>query len=142
MAGRWSSLDKAQIKQLLIQIKVFYSRFDAVEKDGNMYGVMGQTIDAWHRQIGWMEYDDALKILDNYIASENGSKTPGISLWKQNGKVMQKSVWHNAALDLQHGVIVWEPEKGTVFERRIVRENHGTYEDEDGYLWAMAGGDI
>lgn len=130
-----------EIKKLLIQIKVFYPRFDSVEKTDGGYAVSTQVIDAWHRQIGWMEYDDALKILDNYIASENGSKTPTVSLWQQNGKVIQKSVWHNAALDLQHGVIVWEPEKGTVFERRIVREDHGTYEDEDGYLWAMAGGE-
>ena len=135
-------MDKNEIKQLLIQIKVFYSRFEAVEKDGGRFGVMSQTIDAWHRQIGWMEYDQAIKILDDYASSENGSKTPGVSLWAHGGKIRQSAAWSDAFLDQLHGVIRWKPEKdGDVFERKVVGVRAGCYEDEDGYLWTVPGRD-
>lgn len=134
-------MDKQEIKQLLIQIKVFFPRFEAVEKDGNRYGVMTQTVDAWHRQIGWMDYDRALQILDQYMSSENGSKTPNVSLWIRGGKIQQASIRCTGSLDLRHGVIRWEPERGEVYERKIVRENAGTFEDEDGYMWAKPGGE-
>lgn len=135
-------MDKLEIKQLLIQIKVFYSRFDAVEKDGNRYGVMSQTVDAWHRQIGWMDYGRALQILDDYVQSENGGKTPTAALWARNGKAKEASVWCNASLDQLHGVIRWQPEKdGEVYERKLVGLRSGCYEDEDGCLWAFPGGE-
>lgn len=135
-------MDKAQIKQLLIQIKIFYPRFDGVEKDGNRYGVMSQTIDAWHRQLGWMDYNRALEILDNYIRSESGGKTPNAALWVRNGKVKQASGWCTAYFDQLRGVIKWQPEQnGEVFERKVKSIKAGAIEDEDGYLWAVPGGE-
>lgn len=131
-----------EIKKLLIQIKVFYSRFDAVEKTDGGYAVSTQVIDAWHRQIGWMDYDRALKILDDYMQSENGSKTPTAALWVRNGKVKQASVWCTAYFDQLRGVIKWKPEQnGEVFERKVKSIKAGAIEDEDGYLWAVPGGE-
>lgn len=129
-------MDKQQLKQLLIQVKVFFPRFDAVEKDGNKYGVMSQTIDAWYRQIGYLEYDRALEILDQYMASDNGSKTPNISLWVQNGRVQSKA-WHSAILDRRHGVIRWQPEDGLPQELPCSFDtNRGVWVDTVyGYDW-------
>lgn len=128
-------MDKQQIKDLLIQVKVFYPRFEAVEKDGGRYMVMTQTIDSWYRSVGWMEYDQALRILDSYMQSENGSKTPNAALWISGGKKQTSSGRCTASLDRRHGVIRWEPEHGEVFERKVVSETQTTIEDEEGYLW-------
>ena len=134
-------MDKREIKDLLIQIKVFFPRFESVEKDGSRFMVMTQTVDSWYRQLGFMTFERALEILDKYMQSENGSKTPSVSLWLHNGK-MHRSVWHNARLDLRNGVIVWQPEgSDETYERKIVHDYGGTYEDEEGYLWAYAGGE-
>ena len=134
-------MDKQQIKDLLIQIKVFYPRFESVEKDGGRYAVMSATVDSWHRQIGYMEYEEALGILDRYMESDQGNKTPTASLWKRGGRKESKA-WHNAKVEPERGVIVWQPEDGPVFERKIKSYDNKTktYEDEDGYLWAVPGG--
>lgn len=133
-------MDKQEIRDLLIQVKVFYSRFDAVEKDGGRYMVMTQTVDSWYRQLGYMPYEKAIEILDRYMRSEEGTKTPSVTMWLNGGR-SARLAWHNATLDLRHGVIVWTPEGGETYERRIVKEDHGCYEDEDGYVWAFAGGE-
>ena len=132
-------MDKQEIANLLVQIKTFYSRFDAVEKVDGRFRVNPATVDSWFRLIGFMDYDRALEILDGYMGSDNGSKTPTAALWVHNGRLQKHSVWSSAKLDLQHGVIVWQPEGGDVYERKIVKEAGGTYEDEEGYLWAFPG---
>lgn len=132
-------MNKQEIKELLVQIKIFYPRFSAVEVDQNtnQFVIKQSVTDSWFERLGWMEKPRAIAILDDYM--ESGEiKAPGISLWMRSGKTVRNNVWHSAWLDLLHGVIVWEPEKGRKEERRIVRENHGTYEDEFGYLWAFA----
>lgn len=136
-------MDKQQIKDLLIQIKVFYPRFEAVEKDGNKYGVLTQTIDSWYRQLGYMEYERALEILDSYLKSENGSKTPNAALWIRGGRAEAANVWHSAWLDERHGVIVWEPEKGKKEELTFVYDQVRQCWTDDiyGYDWIFAGGD-
>lgn len=131
-----------EIKRLLTQIKVFYPRFDAVEKDGNRYGIMKETVTAWHRVIGWMDLDQALKILDDYMASEQGGRTPNINLWSRGGKMQAKAAWHSARLDRQRGLIIWQPEGGPVFEKKTTYNTRlGAWEDDDGYLWGEPGGE-
>lgn len=133
-------MTKQEVKDLLIQVKVFYPRFESVEKDGARYGVMTATVDSWYNRLGYMEYAEAIRILNSYMESENGKKTPGIQLWLNGGKV-QDTAWHNAVF--RRGMIRWQPEKnGEVFEIRAEwNERKGCYEDEDGRLWATAGGE-
>ena len=74
------------------------------------------------------------------METDDGRKTPNIQLWLNGGKV-QDTAWHNAVF--RRGVIRWQPEKnGEVFEIRAEwNERKGCYEDEDGRLWATAGGE-
>ena len=133
-------MTKQEIRDLLIQIKVFYPRFDSVEKDGGRFGVMSATVDSWFERLGWMEYEHALQILNSYMETDDGRKTPNIQLWMNGGK-KSGSTWHNAVF--QRGVIRWQPEKdGEVYEIRAEwNEKKGCYEDEEGRLWATAGGE-
>lgn len=135
-------MDKREIKELLVQIKIFFPRFTAVEvdKESNQFVIKQSVTDSWFERIGWMEKVRAIAILDNYM-EQGETKAPGISLWMHNGKTSKSNAWHNATLDLRHGVIVWQPEGGEVYERKIVREARGTYEDEYGCLWAFPGGE-
>lgn len=135
-------MDKQEIKNLLTQIKVFYPRFDAVEKSGSGFMVMAQTVDSWHRVIGWMDYDRAIQILDSYMESEQGNKTPNINLWKRGGKLQQKAAWHSARLDHHRGLVIWQPEGGPVFEKKAdYSPRLGAWVDEDDYLWATPEGE-
>lgn len=138
-------MDKREIKELLVQIKIFYPRFSAVETDQNSNQfVIRQTVaDSWHDRIGWMEKARALAILDDYM-EQGETKTPGISLWMHSGKTAKSTAWHNAILDRRHNVIRWQPEGGEVYELKIrdYNEQSNTWEDEDGRLWAVPeGGD-
>ena len=135
-------MDKQEIKQLLTQIKVFYPRFDAVEKDGGSYMIMAQTVDSWHRVIGWMDYDRAVGILDRYMESDQGAKTPTVSLWKHGGKTDQKQAWHSAWFDQRNGAVVWQPEDGPKYELKASCNRHGDIIDEEfGYIWGTPGGE-
>ena len=133
-------MDKREIKELLVQVKIFYPRFSAVDQEDGQFMIKQSVVDSWFERIGWMEKVRAIAILDTYM-EQGETKAPGISLWMHSGKTSKSNVWHNATLDLRHGVIVWQPEGGEIYERKIVKEDHGTFEDEDGYLWAFAGGE-
>lgn len=129
------------IKKLLKQIKIFYPRFDAVDKTDKGYELNDDVKDAWYKRIGWMDLDRALKILDDYMESEQGSKTPGIALWMNNGRVMKRSEnYDTAVFDRQRGIVVWKPDPaGDTFERPVSWSNEeGCYVDQDGYRWATA----
>lgn len=105
-------MDKREIKELLVQVKIFFPRFDAVEKIDGQFRINPAVTDSWYDRIGWMEKSRALAVLDRYM-EDGETKTPGISLWMQQGKTMQGSnVWHSATLDRRHGVIRWQPEDG------------------------------
>lgn len=130
------------IRILLCKIKTFFPRFANVEIEDGQYKIRPSVTASWFDAIGWMEYDRAVEILNDYLQSEDGAKTPNVSLWMNNGKMHRSSVWHNARLDLRHGVIVWQPEgSDETYERKIVHDYDGTYEDEEGFLWAYAGGE-
>lgn len=104
-------MDKREIQELLVQIKIFFPRFDAVEKTDGQFRINPAVTDSWYDRIGWMEKERAFAILDRYMEDE--TKTPGITLWMQNGKTTKGSnAWHSAVLDRKHGVIVWTPEGG------------------------------
>lgn len=137
-------MSKDEINQLLKQIKILYPRFDSVEKDGMKYGIIPEVTEAWHRRIGWMDLDRALKILDRYMESENGSKTPTLALWMNNGRAQARSDdYETAYLDRRAGAVIWTPEQGgPVYERKVTfNEHNGCWEDEEGYLWATAEAD-
>ena len=130
-------MTKQEVKDLLIQIKVFYPRFESVEKDGARYGVMTATVDSWYNRLGYMEYAEAIRILNSYMETDDGRKTPNIQLWLNGGK-KQEPVWHNATF--KNGMITWQPEKnGVVYEIRAEwNGKRQCIEDEDGRLWATA----
>ena len=131
-------MNRDEIKDLLRQIKVFYPRFDNVEKaPGNMYQISGVVIESWYDRIGWMELDQAQNILNRYMEAENGNKTPNISLWLSGGKQYRASAEVTAFYDRRTGTVVWEPEEGHRFELKG-EWNKGTFEDEDGRRWAFA----
>lgn len=136
-------MTKDEIKKFLAQVKIMYPRFDAVEKEGTRFGVLPEVADAWYTRIGWMDFDRAIKILDDYMESDTGSRTPGIALWMANGKAQRRSEDHDTAVfDRKRGIIVWKPEtEGKVFEIPVSwSEAEGCYLDGDGQRWATAGG--
>ena len=131
-------MDKREIRELLVQVKIFFPRFSAVEQEGGQFRISPAVTDSWYERIGWMEKPRAMAILDAYM--ENGeTKTPGISLWMHSGKTAKSTAWHNAILDRRHNVIRWQPEGGQVYELKIrgYNEQSNTWEDEDGRLWAV-----
>ena len=132
-------MDKSEIQKLLCQIKIFYPRFDAVEKTDGQFKIPNPITESWFGRLGFMEYDRAIEILDNYLADENGARVPTIALWIRNGKKESKA-WHSARLDQRNGLIIWRPEGGPEFELKAnFNVQQGCWEDEDGRLWATAG---
>lgn len=137
-------MDKNEIGTLLKEVKVCYPRFDAVEKMDGHYHCSPEVIEAWHRRIGWMDLDRALKILDRYMESENGGKTPTLALWMNNGRAQARAADYDTAyLDRRAGAVIWTPEQGgPVYERKVTfNEHNGCWEDGEGYLWATAEAD-
>lgn len=133
-------MNREEVGQLLIQIKVFYSRFESVEKEGGTFRVSPATIDSWYTRLGYMNYTKAIQILDRYMESDQGNRVPNINLWLNGGKVQQEAVKCTATLERRRGVIRWEPESGKVFEIPVTyNQQYDCWEDEDGRLWAMAG---
>lgn len=136
-------MDKCEIKDLLVQIKLFFPRFAAVENDQktNQYMIREAVVDGWYDRIGWMEKARALAILNDYM-EQGETKAPGISLWMNSGKTIKSKVWNSAILDRRHNVIRWQPEGGEVYELKIrgYNEKSNTWEDEDGRLWAVPEG--
>lgn len=132
-------MDKQEIANLLMQIKVFYPRFEIVEHDGDQFRIRPAVIDAWYKRLGYMELEQATKILDQHLSGENGGRIPTINLWLSGGKQLQ-NVRSTASLERQRGVIRWEPEPDKVFEfRASFNQQRGAWEDEDGRLWAFPG---
>lgn len=130
-------MDKREIRELLVQVKIFFPRFSAVEQEGGQFRISPAVTDSWYDRIGWMEKPRAMAILDGYMEAGE-TKTPGISLWMQQGKTMQGSnVWHSAILDRRHGVIVWTPEGGRPQELPVTFDTkRGVWtETEYGYDW-------
>lgn len=131
-------MDKREIRELLVQVKIFFPRFAAVEQEGGQFRISPAVTDSWYDRIGWMEKPRAMAILDDYMESGE-TKVPGISLWMHSGKTDKSTAWHNAILDRRHNVIRWQPEGGEVYELKIrgYNEQSNTWEDEDGRLWAV-----
>ena len=131
-------MDKREIRELLVQVKIFFPKFAAVEQEGGQFRISPAVTDSWYDRIGWMEKPRAMTILDNYMEAGE-TKTPGISLWMHSGKTEKSKAWHNAFLDRRHNVIRWQPEGGEVYELKIrgYNEQSNTWEDEDGRLWAV-----
>ncbi len=130
-------MSKDEIKKLLCQIKVFYPRFDTVDKVEGRYRISEAAIESWFSRIGFMDFEKAVQILDSHMAGESGNKTPGINLWIAGGKQLRSSRECTAFLDRKHGCIVWTPEENAKpIERRCSFDSAtGCWEDEDGYRW-------
>lgn len=134
-------MDKTQIKDLLIQIKVFYPRFELVERDGGSYMVSTKVVDSWFDRLGFMDYDRALQILDSYMTGEQGGRVPTFSLWASGGKVHQAAVRCTATFDRRNGCLSWRPDaKGDAYEIPLTWDGQrGAWTDSDGRLWAVPG---
>ena len=134
-------MTREETMELLRQIKVFYPRFDGVEKSGAGYAINPVVIDSWYKRIGYMSLERAIAILDAYMATENGSRTPTISVWLNGGRVGAKVGRITATLDRQHGVLIWQPgDDGKVYEKKIAyNEKRGVWTTEDGYDYVIAG---
>ncbi len=134
-------MDRQEIKDLLMQVKVCYPRFESVEKTNGEFVVNPVVVDSWYRRLGYMDYTQALKILDTYMTSENGTRIPSMNLWVTGGKVQQRSVRCTAVFDRKKGAILWWPEEGndTPIERPVFLNPESLcWEDEDGYCWSFA----
>lgn len=132
-------MTREEVTKLLTQIKVFYSRFDGVEKTVAGYAVNPAVADSWFRRIGYMEYGKALAILDGYMASESGSRTPTISLWMNGGRNAAQAGRCTATLDRRNSCILWQPEEGGKVYEKPVKWNarREVWEDEDGYEYII-----
>ena len=135
-------MTKSEVKDLLVRIKVFFPRFEAVEKTEGGFRVPAPVIDNWHRIIGFLEFEDAEKILERHISSEAGGKVPGISQFLAGGGGNKSNVWSSAIFDRMSSSILWTPEKGEETQKLHVvwNEKRGVYEDTQyGYSWAFPG---
>lgn len=132
-------MTRDDIKDLLKQIKIFYPRFESVEKVEMEFRINPAVIDAWHREIGYLELKDALKILDEHMESDDGSRSPGIAVFKRARKNKEGGWRCRATLeqyDANTGFVKHEIEKGHVIYHSVRKVCTGTWEDESGQLWA------
>lgn len=127
-------MTREDMMQLLREIRIFYQRFDAVEKVDGEFRVSTTTADAWLREIGYLSLDEAMKILDKHMESDQGNKTPTVNTFKTGGR-SAKNIRCTAVLE--RGRIRWEPEPDKVYELRVTWDSRaGAWRDEDGRLWA------
>lgn len=128
-------MTRDELRNLLSRTKALYPRFEAVEKEGGVFRITTETIEAWYRTIGWMEAEKADRILDEHMASEAGDKTPTIRTWTKAGRPDAGKGVITATLDRQHGVLIWQPgDDGKVYEKQIAyNEKRGVWTTEDGY---------
>lgn len=129
-------MSRHETQELLTQIKVFFPRFEGVSKTGDEFEVSQSVVNEWYKRLGWMELKEAEEILNRYMRSENGSKTPNINLWLSRGRGPAKG-FATAFLDRRHHAIRHQPEPGgPVFERKAgYDELQQVWIDEDGYMW-------
>lgn len=134
-------MTRSDVKSLLVKIKVFYPRFEAVEKVEGGFRVPEPVIENWHRMIGFLEMKDAETILEHHLGSENGGRVPGVSLFLSGGKSYKANVWSSATLDQINRCIWWKPERNEEARKLDVKwdDARKVYTDlEFGYDWAYA----
>lgn len=134
-------MERQEIMELLKQIKIFYPRFDAVEKVEGGFRLNPDVIDSWYKRLGYMSRERAFQILNRYMESEDGQKTPHISLWINGGKQDMRTARCTAVFDRQRGIAIWTPDEGLPAEEVPLSWNYrrGAYEDAEGRLWAFPG---
>lgn len=91
-------MNRDEIKALMVKIKSFYPRFDLVEKDrdGDLT-IRPAIIDNWYEKLGYLDTEDADKILDDYMDSEKGSTTPTIAIFSRYSKTAKNTpAWISA----------------------------------------------
>lgn len=132
-------MTKQEIADLLKQVKMFYPRFESVEKSPTGYQINPDIINGWFGRIGWMDFDKALRILDSYMRGENGGKVPGLQLWMNSGKMAQDAAKTTMTFDRKRSLVIWEPEgrKGKTYEIPVTWTGTA-YEDSEGRLYAFA----
>lgn len=132
-------MSKNEIEELLKQIKVFYPRFDGAEKTDGGFRILPEVCTSWFRQIGFMSLERALQILNQHIRSEDGSKTPHVSLWIAGGDKAAKAAACTAVFDRRTGCALWKPRKDVPTQEIQLSWNNskGAYMDAWGRLWAF-----
>lgn len=86
-------MDHSGIKQFLQTISVHYPQFRKHIDDGN--GAIPKiVIEEWHRVIGFLDYDEAVARLDQYMASEDGNRQPKPMDLRRAGGSRKGDVFH------------------------------------------------
>ena len=68
-------MDRSGITNLLMTVSVNYPQFRRHIDDGHG-GVSRIAIEEWHRNLGFLDYNEALTRLDNWMAGPDGSRIP------------------------------------------------------------------
>ena len=98
------------------------------------------VLDEWKRQIGFLDYDEALERLDTYMASEAGAKPPkpmDLRKTRNEGKIE----YFHADLEHQWHLVfpIWDVEQmhGRLFDEEDREYGEAGY--EDGYHYNQVG---
>lgn len=110
-------MDRSQIGKLLGVISIHYPGF----KGGHNPEA---TAEEWYRIIGYLDYEDALRKLDEYMASDDGRKPPmAMDFRKSSGSAATAREYFHAETRHQ-----WHLE----FMRNDPERTHGRLYDEEG----------
>lgn len=134
-------MTEEEIRQFLLDVKAIYPTFQSVEKKNGFLSVTGETVKAWHRQIGWMSRKQADGILSGHMHSDKGDKAPTLRTWLAGGGNQSQGSGKTMWLDRAHNVIIWQPEgSGKRYEIPVKRYfADGSMEDIDGRLYGFQG---
>ena len=129
------------IGKLLNTIAVSYPRIrnEIGNKDGTK--IRMDVVQEWYRHIGFLEYEEALQRLDEYMLGPDGSKIPKpLDLKKQRTR-RKSEEWHSPDRHIWHLEFPrWDTQKmhGRLFDQEDREYVHDpTY--EDGYHYNQQG---
>ena len=133
-------MDRSGIVKLLKAVSVNYPTFRRhIEADGG--GISQAVIDEWDRQIGFLDYDEAMYRLDQHMGGENGMKIPKPADLKRFRSSNAKEEWHEPIRHQWHlGYMRWDKQRmhGRLFDEEG-REYVHDPRYEDGYHYDRDG---
>ncbi len=88
-------MDYPSVAKLLTKISINYPRFKSEIATPNGTNIRKEVIEEWHRQIGFLDLDEALERLDLYMEDANNKKAPMAMDFRKYKPRTQSEEWHS-----------------------------------------------
>ncbi len=102
-------MDLNEIGDLLERITIHYPAFEKqISKDGRMSKAVAEE---WHRLIGFLTFEDALKRFDAYLMSDDSKKPPMATDFLKHKARKKDDIYH---APIEH---IWKIVNGRLFDQ-------------------------